>query len=1655
MGETAGLMRSAEVSFSVHAGNLEGLTRTDEALDKLEAHGTRVNKLLSNLGGGRSSQGLSTLARRLDKVNGNFDSLSKRVSQSQTEIDGTLKSLADSSVTSTERIGKAFSSAKTSVRDSLKGIPKTVDIKVKDNTGQTRKSLNQTRQATGDFEKTSTRSMSNVASHAAKAATSYERVKKAGSGMMDVGRTMTGATAVMGAGFLYAANQATKLQNQFTTVRNLVVNGGESMAEATRNVTKMQAQGAAMSTKYGTAQSEIAKGYEELVRRGYSSRQALASQKTFLQGSIASGDSYSDTVSNSTSALEQFGMRSKNDKVMKANSKKAVNQMAYAADLTATDFQGIGSGLRYAGATSHSAHQSLGNTAAALGDLSNYGQDGTIAGTGLRKVLNGLISPGKKSGLPVLEQLGINPSQLKDSKGNLKSLVDIFDLLNKHMKGMTSTQRTDLFHTMFGTTGQETALILSNSTKQLRKLNGQVAQSTKNNYIGKLSKQNMNSWQNQLKVFKATATETGIEFAKTVLPSITSVLKGVNGLLRNVNKLSDGQKKVVAFGAMTAAAFGPAALAIGSVVKALGYVRQGISVLPTGKLGQIGSIGLKGAHYAGKTPVTTTATRSAANATGAVASGASKWLNRAAIIGVAADAGYSAVKSIREGIDTKQGGHDMWHAAGTVVGGGIGMMIGGAPGAMLGAQIGKGAADVISKTKLVAHIQTDYKKDVKKTPKSAYALPGTTGGAHFDGTSGATKRHGMQVAPGETTQDDKKFEDARKRKPGVAKIAKPVARGMKQVASRLGNTTARYDQMVSFNYDRQSLSKTNAALKSYTSANGKAYDTVLKSAKSNAKQSEKQSKSNLKSFVSSGLMTQSAAEKAYKSEKSSYSKRVKSARTALNTIKTVEVQTANDISVNQNKHEAKMASISKSYANKRKSIKRDETSELSELQRKGYVKINGSTLKGESGRRAIVERYDNRIKAANKSENSSKAKEDKRSEKQRTRISEDANRKRLRAMARAQSKTDLTLSGNAKQQKAILTKMKNTSGKLSDQQASKMIKASYKTMNSTISHANKTYKGAKSAADKKYNATVKKAQQEYYQNGSISYKQYKSVISHAKSQRDNAITAASDQKKETVRQAKNQHSDVVSQAQAQTKDHLASINSETGQAKGLWEKFTSFLSNQVNKISHFDTGVTTGQHSVAQENSTTSKIFKTNSAKGKNKIKNVNASVFSTPVNKSKKYMMPGNATGGQITRDTRSLVGEGGIEAAINKHTGRMRLLGVNGPAVEKLHAGETVLPANHTAKLFKGGLGAGKTLPGYAGGTSDVWGAIGNLYKNADDLTGAGAGSDFASDPAGAAKKYIKGQGWDKLTKKHGIQGAIVKAGQNALTKVTSNALGKLSEKLEDSSGGFGDAGGSLGNLKGGNVGRWRPYVAKALKANGFSASAFQIAAWMRVIQRESNGNPSAINNSDSNAKAGHPSIGLVQTIGPTFNANKFPGHGNIRNGYDDLLAGIHYAASAYGRGNGMFARVSGPLGYANGGWSNKPAIFGEYPGQPEMAINPARDTADGQILDVAKKRARISKGSIFNKLFSPDTRTKMLEKVHEDGPVMNRTNSATKANGRKVTGSNKGTIKIDMHPTINVYTNGGDGKQIGSDVASQVRAVVQQMFQGYLDNREGGDI
>lgn len=146
---------------------------------------------------------------------------------------------------------------------------------------------------------------------------------------------------------------------------------------------------------------------------------------------------------------------------------------------------------------------------------------------------------------------------------------------------------------------------------------------------------------------------------------------------------------------------------------------------------------------------------------------------------------------------------------------------------------------------------------------------------------------------------------------------------------------------------------------------------------------------------------------------------------------------------------------------------------------------------------------------------------------------------------------------------------------------------------------------------------------------------------------------------------------------------------------------------------------------------------------------------------------------------------------------------------------------------------------------------------------------------------------------------------------------------------------AGGGEDNPQGTGVSRWRESVVRALKANGIEPNDFRVSKILATIQRESNGDPNVQNNWDSNARAGHPSIGLMQTIGPTFNAYKHPGHNNIRNGYDNLLAAINYIKHTYGTSDAAFNRVAA-YGYANGGLVHKNGVYELAEGDmPEYVI------------------------------------------------------------------------------------------------------------------------
>jgi hypothetical protein len=110
---------------------------------------------------------------------------------------------------------------------------------------------------------------------------------------------------------------------------------------------------------------------------------------------------------------------------------------------------------------------------------------------------------------------------------------------------------------------------------------------------------------------------------------------------------------------------------------------------------------------------------------------------------------------------------------------------------------------------------------------------------------------------------------------------------------------------------------------------------------------------------------------------------------------------------------------------------------------------------------------------------------------------------------------------------------------------------------------------------------------------------------------------------------------------------------------------------------------------------------------------------------------------------------------------------------------------------------------------------------------------------------------------------------------------------------------------------------WIDQALQLMGIDPNSPQgqemVKALKIIIAHESGGNPNSINNWDSNAKAGHPSQGLMQTIPGTFTSamqtalQKFPGIAqkfpnaasvsNITNPVLNIIAGAVYAEGRYG--------------------------------------------------------------------------------------------------------------------------------------------------------------
>lgn len=333
---------------------------------------------------------------------------------------------------------------------------------------------------------------------------------------------------------------------------------------------------------------------------------------------------------------------------------------------------------------------------------------------------------------------------------------------------------------------------------------------------------------------------------------------------------------------------------------------------------------------------------------------------------------------------------------------------------------------------------------------------------------------------------------------------------------------------------------------------------------------------------------------------------------------------------------------------------------------------------------------------------------------------------------------------------------------------------------------------------------------------------------------------------------------------------------------------------------------------------------------------------------------IPKLAKGGRMSRSTLALVNDeesSTYREAIFRRDGSVELPQERN-VLTHLEAGDAVMPAKQTAMLlglpqYKGGFG--DWLGKAADWVGDVSGDIGEwLADKIDQLENA------LKNPLELLMNLFKKEKNSATAIWHDI-------GEGAGKYIPKSAVDWFKNKLSEFKKKFDESGGS--NPPGEGVERWRGSVKKALGKLGLSTSADMVNKVLRQIQTESGGNPNAKQpGADPDGDGSGPALGLMQTKRGTFLANALPGHGNMWNGYDNILAGLNYARKRYG--DSLYFLGQGH-GYANGGHVYNKQLAWIAEDGDEFVINNRKPNADSLLASAIKQRAEINPNSFSAKI------------------------------------------------------------------------------------------
>ena len=1110
-----------------------------------------------------------------------------------------------------------------------------------------------------------------------------------------------GLTLLSG-GIGYVVADGTKLNfeldktNQYTKSL-LQTSGTESSSEIAKSLKQAQKDNVELSEQYGIAQNDIAKTQQDLVHRGYESNQMLQASKPLVEGAIATGYDLKDVTNNATGAMEAFGLRSKDSKVMFDNTKKSINAMAYASDMSSSSFNDTGLALSYVGPTANQASMSLEDTASAIGQLSLSHQKGERAGTGLRKMLNSLISP-TKSGKEEIQKLGI---QVNDATGKMRPFSDLMSDFHDKLGQLSQTQQADIEHKIFGTTGQTSAQILINNADALGKFTDKVKQANKNDYIKGLSEQKMKTPIEQINRLKRAWEQFEMSLAGDFAPEISGAIKHLTKFVNDLNNASPKVKKT-----FEAFAIGVPVLAL--ILTPLGSILRNIKSI-TGAWNSFSSLFSDKVKTDKQRAELLNSTlqeqnrllaerKELINGTGTISGegvGSTNYEKSTGSVNYVKDSAEKEEETLSRVERNSKGSR--WSRLKSRFGGVE----------KTGTRFGKvGEAEELASTGLRS---SKFLKGAGKIVKfgggaiagvdiatSLLDLIGTNSKNKGDHVGGAVGSLGGTAVGGL-----------------VGSLAGPIGTAVgSAVGSTVGEKLGKYlGKNAQKHAEESQPKKDNTKKDKYNQS----YHTGLH--KDNYKIYDDYTQVDMYQSQLDSLNKHKPKEKDFKTKDAfnraleSYNQQVQEIKNKIDQAYTdIEKRTANHINAVTDLHQEGFTDTLNNLG-----VSQDEYMQMS------------SQYYGQRQQ----ELHDNLEKLR--------------------KLNEQGGKQDTKAYKDAQAKVAEIMSDGSDKQKDILDKLSKAKGHITDKQASSYIKSAHSAMEAIVKKggtADQTLDDANQRAQNTYDQTSQVLSLMYH-TGKIRHSEYKKRMKKAGEDLANAKADNQTQHDITVGNAQDEYNKVIGYARDKTKDHLKNMDEDTGNVVGEIQKQEDALDALIKKkekakfdsdsdyqylhmhkgdhwwnrvYNHFhNSNVKDRRNAYEQElrneysgNTYGDKDYAQQKYDGKPKklSKSDQKWLKEHGYSSVKAY-----ATGGAIHGTQEALVNENGTESAYDPVHKLFRLF-VGGPQIAKLHNGEHVLNAKDTYKLTHGGLGKGKILQGYVDGTGATVPSNSSKFKSYDGL-------------------------------------------------------------------------------------------------------------------------------------------------------------------------------------------------------------------------------------------------------------------------------------------------------------------------------------------------